>query len=258
MKLTVVGCAGSYPSPTSAATCYLLSGDGVSLVLDLGNGALGALLTHTDPVSLDAVFISHLHADHCIDLTSLYVLLKHGPQQRSKPLPVFGPSGLERRIAAAYNGDAMTDLSDIFDFRTLTAQRAVAFGSVTSVMPGLVDHPGECFGFRVQMADKVLVYSGDSDECEALVSLARDADLALFEASFVEPQAGEPSLPTGLHMTADQAARCARRAGVKSLLLTHTVHWNERNGGHQRELTAAAAQFAGEVALAVPGMVVNL
>ena len=257
MKLTVVGCAGSYPSPTSAASCYLLAGDDAVIVLDMGNGSLGALLAHSHPTALDAVFISHMHADHCVDLTALYVLLKHGPHRRSTPLPVFGPAGLHQRIAAAYNGDARTDLSDVFEFKVLAAQRAVALGANTHVTPVVVDHPGESYGFRVEMGNKVLAYSGDSAECEAPVALARDADIALFEASFVEPADNQPPLPTGLHMSAGMAAHIAQRAHAKSLLLTHTVQWNEFEGGHDRELAEAVARFAGPVALAVPGMVVT-
>lgn len=257
MKLTVVGCAGSYPSPTSAASCYLLAGDDCAIVLDMGNGALGALLAHADPTKLDAVFISHMHADHCIDLTALYVLLKHGPHRRREPLLVFGPAGLHQRIAAAYNGDATTDLSEVFEFKVLAAQRTVTVKGTIQVTPVAVDHPGQSFGFRVQIGEKVLAYSGDTAECESLVELARDADIALFEASFVEPIAGQPQLPPGLHMTAGMAAQCAHRAHAKSLLLTHTVYWNAFEGGHDRELADAKTRFSGPVALAVPGMVVT-
>ena len=78
MDLTIVGCTGSLPGPSSPASCYLLTvHDGQRdwrVLLDLGSGALGALQRHTDPLGLDAVVLSHLHPDHCLDLTGLKVM----------------------------------------------------------------------------------------------------------------------------------------------------------------------------------------
>jgi ribonuclease BN (tRNA processing enzyme) len=77
VRLTVVGCSGSYPGPDSSASCYLLESETVSasgerrtwrILLDLGNGALGQLHRFIDPLSVDADFLSHLHADNCLDL----------------------------------------------------------------------------------------------------------------------------------------------------------------------------------------------
>jgi hypothetical protein len=84
MRLTVVGCSGSVPSVDSPASCYLVEADDGQrpwrVLLDLGSGALGPLQQHVDPTRLDAVLLSHLHADHCLDLCGLYVMLKYAPQ----------------------------------------------------------------------------------------------------------------------------------------------------------------------------------
>ncbi|MCB0895289.1 MAG: MBL fold metallo-hydrolase, partial [Nocardioidaceae bacterium] len=69
MRLTIVGCSGSYPGPEAPASCYLLEADDAGgrtwrVLLDLGNGALGALHRYADPLAVDAVLLSHLHADH--------------------------------------------------------------------------------------------------------------------------------------------------------------------------------------------------
>ena len=104
MKLTVIGCSGSYPGPESPASCYLLEADHDGrtwrIVLDLGNGALGALHRYADPLTIDAVLLSHLHADHCIDLTSYYVLRKYHPGGALPRIPVWGPQGVARRMAS--------------------------------------------------------------------------------------------------------------------------------------------------------------
>ena len=83
VRLTVVGCSGSYAGPDSPASCYLLEADGEDrtwrILLDLGNGALGALHNYTDPLGIDAVALSHLHPDHCLDLCGYYVMRKYHP-----------------------------------------------------------------------------------------------------------------------------------------------------------------------------------
>jgi ribonuclease BN (tRNA processing enzyme) len=70
MRVTVVGCAGSFPGPDSPASCYLLEAEGFRLVIDLGNGALGVLQRYAGLFSIDAICVSHLHADHCVDLAT--------------------------------------------------------------------------------------------------------------------------------------------------------------------------------------------
>ena len=80
MRLTVIGCSGSFPGPDSPASCYLIQapyeGRTFSIVLDLGPGALGALQRVIDPRELDAVMLTHLHPDHCLDCTGLFVTFK--------------------------------------------------------------------------------------------------------------------------------------------------------------------------------------
>ena len=100
MRLTIVGCSGSYPGPDSPASCYLLEHDGHRILLDMGNGSVGALHRYGDPYDLDAILISHLHVDHCIDLTSYYVMRTWHPDGAHPCLPVYGPAGTQERPAA--------------------------------------------------------------------------------------------------------------------------------------------------------------
>src|SRR5690242_7683504 len=79
MKLTVLGCSGSVPGPDSAASSYLVTAEGFHLVLDLGSGALGSLQRHIAVPQIGAIGLSHLHPDHCMDLTGLYVAAKYAP-----------------------------------------------------------------------------------------------------------------------------------------------------------------------------------
>lgn len=249
MRLTVVGCSGSFAGPTSPASCYLLraehEGRTWNIALDLGSGALGTLQQHLDPRELDAVFLSHLHPDHCIDLCGLYVLYRYHPDGAVAPLTVFGPSGTRRRLSEAYGLSDGGGMDREFEFREHADGRAVRVGPFT-VTPYAVNHPVEAYGLRVEAEGRVVAYTGDTDECEALLILMADADLVLADSAFV---AGRDPLP-GIHMNGAQAAELATKAGgVKRLMLTHIPVWNDP------ELCRAQAQpnWDGEVELAEPG-----
>jgi ribonuclease BN (tRNA processing enzyme) len=243
MRLTVIGCSGSFPGPDSPASCYLLEAEGFRLLLDLGNGALGTLQRYAGLYDIDAVCLSHLHSDHCIDLCSYYVARFHHPDGPKSPIPVYGPAGTAERMARACGLDPEPGITGSFGFETL-APGTREIGPFRMTVDH-VNHPVETFGFRVAHDGWSLAYSADTGECDALVALARDADLMLCEASFLEG----PKLPHGLHLTALQAARHASRAGAGQLMLTHLVPWNDR----ERSLEEASGGFTGPVTLAVSG-----
>ena len=91
MRLTVLGCSGSGPGPKSAASCYLVEHEGFRLLLDLGNGAFGALQGLADPDRIDAVFLSHLHADHCLDVAPFVVWHRYSGRASGRRIPLFAP-----------------------------------------------------------------------------------------------------------------------------------------------------------------------
>lgn len=249
MRLTVVGCAGSFPNAQSPASCYLVEHDGHRLLLDLGNGALGALQSHVDlvwPGALDAVILSHCHVDHFVDMASLYVQRHYAPEPTSEMLPVLGPSDCRTRVAAAYGMADVALLDAEFDFQLLDGEQHVGPFRITSVPAA---HPVEAYSVRVEVDGRSLVYSGDTGPNAELVSLAEGADLALFEASFV----GDGN-PPDVHLSARQAARIAQDAGAARLVLTHLVAWND----DQQVLREGREMFSGPLVLAFPGMVIDL
>ncbi|NYF99190.1 MBL fold metallo-hydrolase [Janibacter cremeus] len=249
MRLTVVGCSGSFAGPDSPASCYLVTavheGRTWRLVLDLGNGALGALQRHTKLADLDAVVISHLHPDHCIDVTGLYVTRTYDPDgPLSRRLAVYGPGGTAERLAAAYEGLDEGGMAAVLDFRRLSTSVPTHIGPFV-VRPFLVEHPVEAYGFRVEAGGRVLAYSGDTDTCDSLVPLFAGADLALVDSAFVEGR----DEARGIHLTGRRAAQAAVDAGgVGRLMLTHIPAWND-----PEVCRAQAAQvWPGEVELARP------
>ncbi|MFC0602092.1 MBL fold metallo-hydrolase [Streptomyces palmae] len=250
MKLTVVGCSGSFPSTESACSSYLVETDDFRLLLDMGNGALGELQRHCGLYDLDAVLLSHLHPDHCIDMCGYFVARYYRfDGGRAHAIPVYGPEGTERRLVRAY--DDVPDeacMSEVFDFRTLTPG-SFRLGPFT-VRVARVSHPVEAFGFRIEHNGRSLVYSGDTGPCEALRELAEGADLFLCEAAFTH---GKEDIPN-LHLNGRQAGEHAQAAGVRQLVLTHIPPWTDPQT-NQRD---AQEVFDGPVELAKTGAVYEL
>ena len=252
MRITVLGCSGSVVGPDSPASGYLLTApDTPPLVIDFGGGVLGALQRYADPNQVH-VLLSHLHADHCLDLPGLFVWRRYHPTPAPDKGLMFGPSDTWTRLAAASSplGGDLDDFTDIFEVREWVDGEAVQFGSVT-VLPRLVSHPTESYGMRItDSGGATLVYSGDTGACESLVELARGAQVFLCEASWTD----SPERPPHLHLSGTEAGRIAARAGVGELLLTHIPPWTSR----EDVISEAKAEFDGPVHAVVPGEVIEV
>ncbi len=251
MRLTIVGCSGSYPGPESAASCYLLEAEHTSesgetrtwrVLLDLGNGALGQLHRYADPLVIDAVFVSHLHADHCLDLCGYYVMRKYHPTGPQPQIPVWGPDGTAERMARAYDLPDEPGMSEEFDFRVYDGPLEIG---PFHIEPHRVVHPVTAFALRVTADGRTLVYSGDTGPCTALDDAASGAHLLLAEASF---QTGDDN-PPDLHLTGADCGRTAAKAGVERLVLTHVPPWHDA----ARAEAEARAEWDGPLELARAG-----
>ncbi|GFH33904.1 MBL fold metallo-hydrolase [Streptomyces pacificus] len=250
MKLTVVGCSGSFPSAESACSSYLVEADGFRLLLDMGNGALGELQRHIGLYDLDAVFLSHLHADHCIDMCGYFVARYYRHDGgRCEAIPVYAPEGAEQRLTTAYaDTPSDTSMSEVFDFHSL--KPGVFEIGPFSLRTEKVAHPVETFAVRIEHGGRSLTYSGDTGVCEALVDLAQGTDLFLCEAAFTH---GKEDIPD-LHLNGREAGAHAARAGAGRLVLTHIPPWTDA----ERNLADARDVFEGPVELATPGAVYEL
>lgn len=254
MKLTIVGSSGSFGAPGNACSCYLLEHDGFRLVLDFGNGALAELQRYGSVYDIDAVVLSHLHADHCVDMCGYYVALKYAPEGGDRPaglIPVWGPAGTRQRIADAYDTEP-GDCDTVFDFRGLldgapagATTNTLRMGPFT-VTATRVDHPVEAYALRVEAGGSCVVYSGDTGPCEALDRLAEGCDLLLAEASFQEPR---DDGVLGVHLNGRQAGESAAAARAGRLVLTHIPPWTDAD----LNLAAAKAAYQGDVEVARPG-----
>jgi ribonuclease BN (tRNA processing enzyme) len=263
MRLTVVGCSGSYPGPQSAASSYLVQADDAdgrtwNLVLDLGSGSLGPLQRYIELEDIDAIGISHLHPDHMADISGLFVYLKYAPRAlASRQVDVHGPFGTLSRIAEAHGTNPGETLSDHIVVHAWQPGRAVKVGPM-SVLPVAVEHPLPAYGVRVTGPSEedpertvTLAYTGDTDVCPGLDELARGADVLLAEAAFVEGR--DDHLP-GIHLTGRRAGEAAVRAGAGTLVITHVPPWNDP----EVAMVEAREVYDGPLVRARPGLVVEL
>jgi ribonuclease BN (tRNA processing enzyme) len=238
MRLTVLGCAGSFPGPESPCSSYLVDADGFRLLVDFGPGAMSALQRFAGLYAIDAILLSHLHADHMLDACSYVVPLRYAPDGPLPPLPVYAPSGAPERLAAAYGGPEEGPLDDVYTFYTL--QPGTFPIGPFEVTVDRVNHPVETYGMRISNGGRTLTYSADSSPCDALVRLAQGADVFLCEASYLDGMDNPPDL----HLTGREAGELATKAGVGTLLLTHLVTaWGSEAETH----ASAAAAFGGPV-----------
>src|SRR3982751_987834 len=105
MRLTVLGCAGSFPGPESPCSAYLVEADGFRLLMDFGTGSLSALQRYCGLHSVDAILLSHLHCDHILDACSYVVVRRYNPSGPLPRLPLYGPSGTAERLSTVYGAD---------------------------------------------------------------------------------------------------------------------------------------------------------
>lgn len=250
MRLTILGTSTPFPRLTNPCSGYLVQSGTTSIWVDAGTGTLAQLQRHIDPATLDAIWISHAHADHTADLLAAYYALRFSEGRRSSPLPLIGPAGLLERMAAFLGGSAVRRLPEVFEFTEMKRSGRHRFADLTlrwhSVAHGL-----PAFGLRVESAEATLAYSGDSAPCDGLAELARDATAFLCEAG----RSGQgPQPPATAHCSPEDAAGLARAAGAERLIVTHI------GAGMSAEQAADRAQavFPGPVDIARPGHIFDL
>ena len=243
MELIVLGAGPAYTNrPGATGAAYLVRTTDAAVVLDLGQGSFTRLAGEIDPSGLDAVFISHLHPDHFIDLVPLrhYLRFEFAPPRRVR---VLGPARLAERIDALHGTPGFSGAS--LDCAILDGT-PVRIGDLT-VEPARVTHTDESYAFRVSTAGggPGLVYSGDCGRAADLAPLVRPGDALLSEVSF-----GAGPVPEGaLHLDGPAVGRLAAVAGAGRVLLTHL----QMGFGETATIESVRERFAGPVMLVEPG-----
>jgi ribonuclease BN (tRNA processing enzyme) len=194
--------------------------------------------------------VSHLHADHVLDLVVFASALTYGPRRLPAP-DLHAPAGAGERLRELCRGGGMPadHIERAFALREYAAKDVLAVGPLELRFQP-VPHVGPTFAVAVQAGSARLVFGADHGPSDGLVDFARGTDLLLLEATIDRPE------PDGqrVHLTPREAGEHAARAGAGRLVLTHRS--DELDA--QAALAVAAEAFAGPVALARPGAIFEL
>ena len=246
MRLTVLGKSPSWQDAGGACSGYLIEEDGTHVVLDCGNGVFSKLRRYRDYTRVDAVLISHLHADHFLDLVPFSYALTYAPRQQ--PVPVdrwpgtdnparprlvtpHGSTETFRRVVGAWGNEDL--IENAFTVEEYDGTECVDVGALRFTFQ-TVPHFTETFAIRIESLNGggKLVFGADSRPTMDLVHFARDADLLLVEATLPRPER------TGMrgHLTPREAAEHGKAAAVKRVVLTHISDeldelWARREAG---------------------------
>ena len=207
MQITVLGNSGPYPGPGKACSGYYLEADGLKILLDCGCGILAELQKKCSLTDLDAVFLSHLHADHMSDMLVMRYALMF--EEREYALPVYMPGEPESE-AWLLSG------CKYFNTVNINPKKYYTIGNLKIYFMA-VKHPVLAYAVRVEKKEKAIVYSGDTMYDENLIDFATNADLFICDAAFGEKE----HWPEAPHASAKQAAHMAKEAKAKRLMLTH-------------------------------------
>ncbi|WP_027287674.1 MBL fold metallo-hydrolase [Rhodovibrio salinarum] len=224
MRLTVLGCGDAFGSGGRLNTCFQLDthraddGRDTRLLVDCGASAMISMHRFgTDPDSIDAVAVTHLHGDHFGGLPFLLLYLQF-EAKRTRPLEIVGPPGIRQRVkdaCTALFGSINCDWHFDLTFREWAEGVSMTLGGV-AVTPRQVYH-GEgitAFGLRITDGEKTFAYSGDTKWVDALPDLAEQADLFI-----VECYAFDRSLPT--HTDYQTLKRHLDELSARRIALTH-------------------------------------
>jgi ribonuclease BN (tRNA processing enzyme) len=188
VRVRFLGSGDAFASGGRFNTCFHLEGGPEPMLIDCGATALVALKrARIDPASIGCVALSHLHGDHFAGLP--WLILDGQFANRTRPLLIAGPPGTEARLGQAFEAlyPGATSVERAFGIRIVElAERAPSELGPAVVTPFEVVHSSGApsYALRVEYGGKVIAYSGDTEWTDALLDVARGADLFLCECTY--------------------------------------------------------------------------
>jgi ribonuclease BN (tRNA processing enzyme) len=245
MRLTVLGGCGAWPAAGQACSGYLVEHDGFRALIDPGYATVPRLLEIVRAEDIDAVLVSHGHPDHCADLNPL---LRARALQLDPPpaLPVYAPTGALDAVLALDRPGMLDKAASVQEFTPGEQFTAGPFHVRTWLLPHFTPNAG----LRLEADSACLAYTGDTGPSLSLLPLAEDADILLAEATYPERV---PDQDAQYLSSARQAGETADQACVEQLVLTHLWPGTNPNAA----MLAAARGFAGDIAVAAPGVTIG-
>jgi ribonuclease BN (tRNA processing enzyme) len=259
VQVTVLGKSPSWQDAGGACSGYLIAQDDFKLLLDCGNGVFSKLRPVCDYVDVDAVVITHMHADHFLDLVPFSYALRYAPRQQ--PVAVGGWPGTDaparphlylpwgggellRRVVGTWGNEDLIDAAFALDeYGALDELELGPFGVRFCEVP----HYVTTHAVELSCGGRRFTFGADCRPNEDLVRFARDTDMLMVEATLPRP---ERDGVRG-HLTAREAGEHGRLATARRLVVTH--YSDELDP--QTTAAEAAAGFGGPVELAEEGAV---
>ncbi|HET6379541.1 MAG TPA: MBL fold metallo-hydrolase [candidate division Zixibacteria bacterium] len=253
MRLTILGRSPARPNPGEACAGYLVEGGGSRILLDVGPGVVAQLLRRNTPDELDAVVISHMHTDHCLDLVTLRYSYPWVDVAR-KRLKVIVPPGATAQLTELALGAGYADFFDkSFTFVEHDGTSPIEIGNLR-LEPERTQHYVPTWGFRItargpeEDSGRVLGYSADAGPCDALPRIADRAEIFLCEAALRSLAEDDSARESRGHLLPGEAASVAAAAGSRRLILTHIP----LQDGGEWALREARAVYSGALEIAEP------
>jgi ribonuclease BN (tRNA processing enzyme) len=248
--LEVLGKSPAWTDSGGACSGYLVQEGATRLLLDCGNGVFGKLREHVDPFAIDAVVLSHLHADHVVDILPFAYALLYAPQAQRPGRPaLYAPPGAQARLHAligAWGPEHL--LESAFEVHEYDPDGVLEVGDLRLRFCE-VPHYTRTWAVELRSSENGglanIVFGADCAPNESLERFARQADLLLVEATLTEP---EPDGDRG-HLTPSEAGALAARADARRVIVTH--YSDMLDAGWVRD--EAARAFGRPVELAVEG-----
>jgi ribonuclease BN (tRNA processing enzyme) len=221
MRLTILGRSPASPNPGEACAGYLVEGGGARILLDIGPGVVSQLVRRHHPDELDAVVVSHMHADHMLDLVTLRYVFPWRARPKEQRLRVVMPPGSADQVLDLAKGvGSARHFEDCFRITEHDGSGTFGYESLR-ITPVATQHYIPCWGFRFEADERRLAYTADTAPCGGLTALATEADLMLSEATLRSlDEDAQPPEPRG-HLTPAEAGAAARDGGSRRLMLTH-------------------------------------
>jgi ribonuclease BN (tRNA processing enzyme) len=222
MHLQFVGCGDAFGSGGRLNTCFHVVGDSANFLIDCGASSLvGLERLGVARDAIDTILITHFHGDH-FGGVPYFVLDAHFGKRR-RPLTLAGPPGIEtwygRVLEAAF--ERFSEIRLGFDLRlmSLPERHTTAIGPLR-VTPIPVVHGnsgGPFFGYRIEVENRIIAYSGDTEWTDTLIELGLDADLFVIECYAYDK-------PIRNHLNLKTIEQHLARINPRKLVLTHMSH----------------------------------
>jgi ribonuclease BN (tRNA processing enzyme) len=248
VELIVLGANGTWPEEGGALSGYLLRQDGFNLWVDCGSGTMANLQKYISIGDIDAMIITHEHADHCVDVYPLFYA-RYYAGQGPNGMPLYIPKGFGTRLNGLLSDESISAFHEGFAVHEVIPGDEFEVGPLRVKARGMSHLGLPALGFRIENDGTSLSYTGDTGPTHELVELAQGTDVLLAEATY---QDGDQL--TSFHLSSRQAAEHARDAGVGRLVLTHILPTHDK----AQSIRQAAEAFEGPIDAAVEGFTIEV